>query len=107
MLEALGGPDRVPSASVLNGGGEHGNPRPGMIVHRIGDRYMAMQIVGAPRLWQRLLGLMKRPELAEDPRFTTALTRRRHWRDLRSVITGWPDTLPSADAALTALGGAR
>ena len=35
---------------------------------------MAMQIVGAPRLWLRLLGLMKRPELAEDPRFTTALT---------------------------------
>ena len=56
MLEALVGADSVTYASVLNGGEEHGNPRPGMIVHKIGDRYMAMQIVGAPRLWQRLLG---------------------------------------------------
>jgi crotonobetainyl-CoA:carnitine CoA-transferase CaiB-like acyl-CoA transferase len=107
MLEALVGADSVTYASVLNGGEEHGNPRPGMIVHRIGDRYMAMQIVGAPRLWQRLLGIMQRPELAEDPRFTTALTRRRHWRDLRSIITGWLDTFPSADAALAVLGEAR
>ena len=95
MLEALVGADSVTYASVLNGGEEHGNPRPGMIVHKIGDRYMAMQIVGAPRLWQRLLGLMKRPELGEDPRFTTALTRRRHWRELRGVITGWLDTSPA------------
>jgi crotonobetainyl-CoA:carnitine CoA-transferase CaiB-like acyl-CoA transferase len=86
MLEALVGADSVTYASVLNGGEEHGNPRPGMIVHKIGDRYMAMQIVGAPRLWQRLLGLMKRPELGEDPRFATALTRRRNWRGLRSVL---------------------
>ncbi len=107
MLEALVGADSVTYASVLNGGEEHGNPRPGMIVHRLGDRYMAMQIVGAPRLWQRLLGLMKRPELAEDPRFATALTRRRHWRDLRSVITGWLDTFPSTDAALAVLSAAR
>ena len=107
MLEALVGADSVTYASVLNGGEEHGNPRPGMIVHRIGDRYMAMQIVGAPRLWQRLLGLMKRPELGEDPRFTTALTRRRHWRELRSAITGWLDTFPSAAAALAVLGEAR
>jgi len=107
MLEALVGADSVTYASVLNGGEEHGNPRPGMIVHRIGDRYLAMQIVGAPRLWQRLLGLMKRPELGGDPRFATALTRRRHWRELRSVITGWLDTFPSADAALAVLTEAR
>jgi len=107
MLEALVSADSVTYASVLNGGEEHGNPRPGMIVHRIGDHYMAMQIVGAPRLWQRLLGLMKRPELGEDPRFATALARRRHWPDLRGVITGWLDTFPSAEAALAVLGEAR
>jgi CoA:oxalate CoA-transferase len=107
MLEALVGADSVTYASVLNGGEEHGNPRPGMIVHRIGDRYMAMQVVGAPRLWQRLLGVMKRPELGEDPRFASALSRRRHWRDLRGVITGWLDTFASADDALAALGAAR
>lgn len=107
MLEALVGADSVTYASVLNGGEEHGNPRPGMIVHRIGDRYMAMQVVGAPRLWQRLLGVMKRPELGEDPRFGSALSRRRHWRELRGVITGWLDTFASADDALAELGAAR
>jgi crotonobetainyl-CoA:carnitine CoA-transferase CaiB-like acyl-CoA transferase len=107
MLEALVGADSVTYASVLNGGEEHGNPRPGMVVHRIGERYMAMQIVGAPRLWQRLLAIMNRPALAEDPRFTTALGRRRHWRELRAEITKWLDTFPTADTALAALGAAR
>jgi CoA:oxalate CoA-transferase len=107
MLEALVGADSVTFASVLNGGEEHGNPRPGMIVHRIGDRYMAMQIVGAPRLWERLLALMKRPELGRDPRFTSSLTRRRNWRELRAVITGWLDTFASADEALAVLTEAR
>ena len=69
LLEALIAADSVTFASVLNGGEEHGNPRPGMVVHRIGERYVAFQIVGAPRLWERLLELMGRPELAADPRF--------------------------------------
>src|SRR5262250_533676 len=46
MLEALVGADSVTYASVLNGGEEHGNPRPGMIVARVADRYVAMQFVG-------------------------------------------------------------
>src|SRR4029079_13406321 len=100
MLEALVGADSVTYASVLNGGEEHGNPRPGMIVHRVAGRYMAMQIVGAPRLWERLLTLMKRPELAQDPRFTSWITRRKNWRELRGLITDWLDTFPSADEAL-------
>jgi crotonobetainyl-CoA:carnitine CoA-transferase CaiB-like acyl-CoA transferase len=107
MLEALIGADSVTFASVLNGGEEHGNPRPGMIVHKIGARYVAMQSVGAARLWERLLRLMKRPELGRDPRFTTSLMRRRHWRELSAVITGWLDGFASADAALAALTEAR
>jgi crotonobetainyl-CoA:carnitine CoA-transferase CaiB-like acyl-CoA transferase len=107
MLEALVGADSVTFASVLNGGEEHGNPRPGMIVHRLGDRYVAMQIVGAPRLWERLLGVMERPELARDPRFATSLVRRRNWRVLRSVITGWLDGFASAEEALAVLTQAR
>ena len=107
MLEALIGADSVTYASVLNGGEEHGNPRPGMIVHRIGDRYIAMQSVGAARLWERLLQLMKRPDLGRDPRFATSLTRRRHWRELQAVIAQWLDTFPSAEAALAVLTEAR
>jgi crotonobetainyl-CoA:carnitine CoA-transferase CaiB-like acyl-CoA transferase len=107
MLEALVGADSVTFASVLNGGEEHGNPRPGMIVHRIGDRYMAMQVVGAPRLWERLLVLMKRPDLGRDPRFTSSLARRSNWRALRQIITAWLDTFPGCDDALAALSEAR
>jgi crotonobetainyl-CoA:carnitine CoA-transferase CaiB-like acyl-CoA transferase len=107
MLEALVGADSVTYASVLNGGEEHGNPRPGMIVHRVAGRYMAMQIVGAPRLWERLLTLMKRPELGQDPRFTSSITRRKNWRELRGLITDWLDTFPSADEALAVLTAAR
>jgi crotonobetainyl-CoA:carnitine CoA-transferase CaiB-like acyl-CoA transferase len=66
-----------------------------------------MQIVGAPRLWERLLALMARPDLGRDPRFTSSLTRRRHWRELRAVITEWLDTFPSADTALAALSAVR
>lgn len=107
MLEALVGADSVSFASVLNGGEEHGNPRPGMVVHRIGDRDVAMQIVGAPQLWPRLLSVMGRPELEKDPRFATSLARRQHWRELREVIVRWLDGFASADEVLAVLSQAR
>ena len=107
MLEALVSADSLTFASVLNGGEEHGNPRPGMLVHRIGDRYLALQSVGAPRLWERLLGVMGRPELADDPRFATSLTRRRHWGALREVIAEWLSGFASVEAALDVLERAR
>ncbi len=72
MLEALVASDSVTYGSVLNGGEEHGNPRPNMVVHKIGDRYLAFQIGGGPELWPRLLKVMQRPEVAGDARFATA-----------------------------------
>ena len=107
LLEALISAESATFGSVLNGGEEHGNPRPGMIVHRIGDRYLALQIVGAPRLWERLLGLMKQPDLAKDPRFASSLARRQNWRDLRGTITEWLDGFATAEAALATLEEAR
>src|SRR5262249_3196348 len=58
MLEALVGADSITFASVLNGGEEHGNPRPGLLVYAVGGRYFAFQIAGSPNLWPRLLALM-------------------------------------------------
>ena len=107
LLEALIAADSVTFASVLNGGEEHGNPRPGMVVHRIGESYVAFQVVGAPRLWERLLELMGRPELAADSRFRSALDRRRHWRPLRALIGDWLGRFESAEEALAALEKAR
>jgi crotonobetainyl-CoA:carnitine CoA-transferase CaiB-like acyl-CoA transferase len=108
MLEALVSADSITFASVLNGGPEHGNPRPGLLVHEIGGRHFALQTVGAPQLWPRILGLMGRPELAADPRFATSDLRRRNAGAARAIVEAWLDaTFKTADEALAALAEAR
>jgi crotonobetainyl-CoA:carnitine CoA-transferase CaiB-like acyl-CoA transferase len=107
MLEALVAADSLTFGSVLNGGGEMGNPRPGMVVHRIGDRYLAMQFMGAPDLWRRLQAVMRRPDLDQDPRFASSEARRRNWRALREIIVAWLSGFASVDEALSVLGEAR
>ena len=107
MLEALVAADSVTYAAVLNGGEEHGSPRPGMIVAAVGGRHVAMQFVGADTLWPRMLELMGRPELAKDPRFDESEKRRKNWPELRAIVDAWLATYPTVDAALSALSGAR
>lgn len=107
MFEALVASDSVTFGAVLNGGREHGNPRPGMVVYKIGDRYLAFQITGGPELWPRLLTVMERPELGDDARFRTAEARRENWRALREVIGRWLDGFTSVEAALEVIGKAR
>ena len=107
MLEALVAADSVTYAAVLNGGEEHGSPRPGMIVAAVGGRFVAMQFVGSDQLWPRMLELMSRPELAKDPRFDEGEKRRKNWPELRGIVEAWLATYPTADAALSALSGAR
>jgi CoA:oxalate CoA-transferase len=107
MLESLVASDSVTFASVLNGGTEHGNPRPGMMVHKIGKRYLAFQIAGGTAIWLRLVGVMERPELAQDPRFKTSDLRRQNWRALREILGEWLDGFSSVDVALEVLEKAR
>jgi crotonobetainyl-CoA:carnitine CoA-transferase CaiB-like acyl-CoA transferase len=107
MLEALVAADSVTYPAVLNGGEEHGSPRPGMIVAPVAGRFVAMQFVGADALWPRMLALMGRADLAGDPRFDDAEKRRRNWPELRRIVDAWLATYPSVDAALEALAGAR
>ena len=107
MLECLVASEDVTYGSVLNGGPEYLGPRPGMVIHALDGRSFAMQTVGAPQLWPRLLETMKRPELAKDPRFATPLARREHWAELREIIVAWLDTFPTADAAISGLSAAR
>jgi crotonobetainyl-CoA:carnitine CoA-transferase CaiB-like acyl-CoA transferase len=107
MLEALVAAEDITYGSVLNGGEELRGPRPGMLAHRIGDRLLAMQVVGAHELWPRLLAALGKPELATDPRFATPVGRRQHWPALREHIVGWLDGFDSAEAALDALARAR
>lgn len=107
MLECLVASEDVTYGSVLNGGPEYLGPRPGMVIHAIDGRSFAMQTVGAPQLWPRLLETMKRPELARDPRFATPLARRAHWPALREIIVAWLETFPTSDAAIAGLASAR
>jgi crotonobetainyl-CoA:carnitine CoA-transferase CaiB-like acyl-CoA transferase len=108
MLEALVGADSITFASVLNGGGEHGNPRPGLLVYEIDGRHLAFQVVGSPQLWPRLLALMGRPELAHDPRFKTSEGRRANARALRDLIGEWVSArFGTVEDALAVLSEAR
>ena len=107
MLESLVAADSVTYAAVLNGGQEFGNPRPGMIVAPIGDRYLAMQFTGSGELWPRLLAVMGRPELGRDPRFDTAEKRRTNWRELRQIVESWLGTFASVEDARKTLSEAR
>jgi crotonobetainyl-CoA:carnitine CoA-transferase CaiB-like acyl-CoA transferase len=107
MLECLIAAEDVTYGSVLNGGPVWPGPRAGMIVHRIGDRDLAMQTVGAPQLWSRLLGLLGRPELAADPRFATPIARRQNWPALRQIIVEWLGRFATVDEAVQTLTRAR
>jgi crotonobetainyl-CoA:carnitine CoA-transferase CaiB-like acyl-CoA transferase len=107
MLEALVAADSITFASVLNGGPEHGNPRPGLLVYEIGGRHLAFQIAGSPQLWPRLLSLMGQPELDGDPRFRTGDLRRRNARALREIIGRWVTGFKNVDDALAVLAEAR
>lgn len=107
MLECLVAAEDITYGAVLNGGAEYRGPRPGMIVHGIAGRHVAVQTVGAPQLWPRLVAALGRPELATDPRFTTPLARREHWAELRVIICAWLDRFPTVEAAVEALTAAR
>ena len=107
MLEALIGAEDVTFGAVLNDGDEYRGPRIGMIVHGIGDRYLAMQTVGAPDLWPRLVGVLDRPELTTAARFATRMARREHWPELRGIIAAWLSTFTSVDDAVAVLSAAR
>ena len=107
MLEALVGADSITFASVLNGGAEHGNPRPGLLVYEIGGRHLAFQIVGSQPLWPRMVALIGRPELARDPRFTTSTLRRTNAAPLAAIIGEWVKRFSTVEEALAVLAEAR
>ena len=107
MLEALIAAEDITFGAVINGGAVYPGPRPGMIAHTIDGRDMVTQTVGAPALWSRLCTVMKRPELAEDPRFATPAARRENWPAIREIVLAWLDGFTSRERALEALRAAR
>ena len=107
MLECLVAAEDVTYGSVLNGGPVATGPRMGMLVHPIGDRYLALQTVGSPQLWPRLIELLGRPDLAADPRFATPAARREHWPALTNIIFEWLGRFATVEEAARTLVEAR
>jgi crotonobetainyl-CoA:carnitine CoA-transferase CaiB-like acyl-CoA transferase len=107
MLEALIGAEDISFGSVLNDGPSYPGPRSGMLVQRVGDGWVAFQVVGVLDLWPRIVDLLGRPDLAEDPRFATPVARREHWPELRAIIAAWLDRFASVEEALAVLGAGR
>ena len=58
-------------------------------------------------MWPRLLKLMNRPELADDPRFQTPGDRRVNWDALQEILGQWLDGYASVDEAVAAISSAR
>ena len=107
MLECLVAAEDINYGGMLNAGNEYPGPRPGMIVHGIGGRHVAMQTVGAPQLWSRMVAMMGRPELENDPRFATPAGRRENWAELQPIICEFLDRFKTVEEAVAALTAAR
>jgi CoA:oxalate CoA-transferase len=107
MLECLIAAEDVTFGSILNGGPIEQGPRYGMIVHAVGDGYVAMQAVGAPHLWLRIIELLEKPELKTDERFSTAVLRRKNWATLSGFIRTRLERFSSVNEAIAALSSAR
>ncbi len=107
MLECLIAADDLTYGSLLNGGAVLREPRIGMIVHPIGERFLAMQSAGAPHLWSRLVALVGRPELETDPRFATVMARRANWPALVEILRERLDHFDSVEEAVETLAAAR
>jgi crotonobetainyl-CoA:carnitine CoA-transferase CaiB-like acyl-CoA transferase len=105
MLECLIAADDLTYGALLNGGKVQRQPRIGMLVHPIGERYLAVQSTGAPHLWSRLVKLIGRPELETDERFATPMARRNNWAALEEILRerlGRFDTMEQAVETLSA-----
>ncbi len=107
MLEALWAAEDVSLAAALNGGAPIAGRRPGMIVHPIAGRHIAVQFIGGGPTWRRLLSVMGDAAPADDPRFATPAGRRDHWPALAAAIGAWLETFGSVEKAVEALSAAR
>jgi crotonobetainyl-CoA:carnitine CoA-transferase CaiB-like acyl-CoA transferase len=107
MLQTLWAAEDVSLGAALNGGAPVAGPRPGMIVHAMQGRHVALQFIGGGPTWNRLLVAMGETSPARDARFATVAGRRDHWAELRKIIGDWLDGFGSAEAAIAALTEAR
>jgi crotonobetainyl-CoA:carnitine CoA-transferase CaiB-like acyl-CoA transferase len=99
--------DDIDYAALLNGVPIERRPRVGMVVQKIGERHVALQIGGTPQMWPRLANAMGRPALANDPRYLTGAARRERWPEIAQMLAEWLTKFPDAQTAAKALAEAR
>ena len=107
MLQSLWGAEDIGIAAALNGGAFTHGPRPGMIIHPIKGRQLAVQFIGGGPTWDRLLATAGADSPIGAERFATAQGRRDHWPELRALICAWLDGFESIESAMGALTAAR
>lgn len=107
MLECMVAAEDINYGSLLNGGPGIPGPRPGLMIGRVGDRFLALQVVGGPQFWPRIARVIGRPELATDPRFATREARAENQAEIEAVINQWLARFKSVDEALDALRAGR
>lgn len=107
MLECLVTTEDITYGSVLNGGPGIPGPRPGLIIGRVGERFLALQVVGGPQFWPRLVQVMGRHELATDPRFATREARTENRALVEALVNDWLSRFKTADEAMEALRAGR
>jgi len=107
LLQSLWSAEDIGIAAALNGGEIIKGPRPGMIIHTIKGRQIAVQFIGGGPTWDRLLATIGEQSPVGAERFSTPQGRREHWPELRKLICNWLERFESVEAAVEALSAAR
>ena len=107
MLQSLWAAEDIGIGAALNGGEIIRGPRPGMVVHAIKGRHIAVQFIGGGPTWERLLAAAGVDSPIGAERFSTAQGRREHWFELRRLICDWLECFESVEAAIQVLSAAR
>ena len=103
MLECLICADDLNFSALLNGFEAHRKPRTSMIIHAVGEKHIAMQLGGAPGMWEKLAKIMNKPELIHDERFSSGPARRQNWPLVLEIVHAWLDTFNSVQEVLSLL----
>jgi crotonobetainyl-CoA:carnitine CoA-transferase CaiB-like acyl-CoA transferase len=58
-------------------------------------------------MWEKLIRIMDRPDLANDERFLTGPARRQNWPQVLEIIYAWLDKFDSVDEVMAMLSAER
>ena len=94
---ALRGPASVPKRS----GSQHPGGGPAGIFRYRDEQYIYVTVL--PHQWPQFVKALGIPELATDPRFKNAHTRRDNNEVLKQILEDWLSRFPTREAAMAAL----